>query len=214
MKRTNIKLIEGGITELKDVYQRFTDDFAIDERKEYKHLVGLLTEKKYKLLLAKDLIINEIVGYAFIYEFDHLQAIWLDYFAINKKYRNLGFGTDLFYKLIQYKQDGIGVFLEVEIPEECEGLTREGQIRRINFYERLGAKRLQISYELPTNNGGFPMYLYFKPSTNVQVLSKIQIQEAITGVFDTIHADVNNKHDILKGILATVNDEYFFMIVT
>ncbi|WP_462410810.1 GNAT family N-acetyltransferase [Neobacillus sp. Marseille-QA0830] len=206
----DIEIIEGELEDLRDVYQRFLQDFPPDEIKKYEHLELLLAKKNYRFLLAKHKIFDEIVGYAFTYEFEHVKAIWLDYMAIDERYRNAGYGTLLFNKIAQSKQDGIiGMFIEVEIPEEEDGPKREEQLRRINFYERLGARKLNVPYQLPTNSGGFPMYLYFRPSSNVQLLPKKQIQEAIAEVFGYIHSDVNERETILKEFISLIQDEHF-----
>jgi GNAT superfamily N-acetyltransferase len=198
----DIEIIEGSINDLENVYQRFTTYFASDELKSYQHLKLLMSKKNYKLLLAKDPIIEKIVGYAFIYEFDQLQAIWLDYMAIGNQFRGLGYGTLLFKKLTKWKQNGFrGIFIEVEIPEENEGVMRVNQLRRIRFYEKLGAKKLPIPYQLPTDAGGLPMYLYFWENPNVKRLSKEQIQESIAEVFTIIHSDIKHTNEILKKIL-------------
>jgi GNAT superfamily N-acetyltransferase len=209
MDVTDIEIVEGTIHDLKNVYQRFTADFASDELKSYQHLKLLMSKKKYKLLLAKDPIIDEIVGYAFIYEFNHLQAIWLDYMAIETEFRGSGYGALLFKKLSDWKQHKlIGLFIEVEIPGSDEGVTRENQLRRIRFYERLGAKRLPFPYQLPTIHGGLPMYLYFCPSPQVEKLPKEQIQEAISEVFNTIHSDIKHKDDILMEFYTLIEDDF------
>jgi GNAT superfamily N-acetyltransferase len=196
----DIEIIEGSIDDLENVYQRFTTYFASDELKSYQHFKLLMSKKNYKLLLAKDPIIDEIVGYAFIYEFNQLQAIWLDYMAIDNHFRSSGYGAQLFRNLTKWKKPTNGIFIEVEIPEEKEGGTRENQLRRIHFYERLGAKRLPIPYQLPTNDGGLPMYLYYWPNRDVERLPKEQIQEAIAEVFTSIHSDVKHTDDILNKI--------------
>jgi ribosomal protein S18 acetylase RimI-like enzyme len=210
MMVTEIKIVEGTIHDLKNVYQRFTADFASDELKSFEHLKLLMTKKRYKLLVAKDPMMDEFVGYAFIYEFNHLQAIWIDYIAIDNQLRGSGYGSLLFQKLSNWKQNGfIGLFIEVEIPENDEGATRENQLRRIRFYERLGAKRLTFPYQLPTIHGGLPMYLYFCPSPHVEKLSKEQIKEAISEVFTFIHSDVIQKDDILMEFYTLIEDGFF-----
>ncbi|WHZ02574.1 GNAT family N-acetyltransferase [Neobacillus sp. YX16] len=210
MDVTNIEIVEGTIQDLKNVYQRFTADFASEELKGYEHLKLLMSKRRYKLLLAKDPILHEVVGYAFIYEFDRLQGIWLDYMAIDNQYRGSGYGALLFKKLTKWKQNGFsgGIFIEVEMPEEKEGFTRENQLRRIRFYERLGTKRLPIPYQLPTNDGGLPMYLYFWPSPDVEKLPREQLQEAISEVFNTIHSDVKHKDEILMEFNTLIDDDF------
>ncbi|MEH7309169.1 GNAT family N-acetyltransferase [Neobacillus drentensis] len=203
MKINKIELSEGNLSDLKNVYQRLLSDFPANELKDYNHLKSLLAKGNYKLLLAANK--EEIVGYAFIYEFDHIPVIWLDYLAIDKRFQNLGYGGLFFNKILQSKQAGI--FVEVEIPE-CDKHAGVQQIRRINFYERLGAKRLHIPYKLPTNDGGFPMYLYFRPTSNLHRLPKEQIQAAIAEVFGNIHSDVSDRNAILDEISTFIDDEY------
>ncbi|WP_042458810.1 GNAT family N-acetyltransferase [Neobacillus dielmonensis] len=204
---TDIEIVNGGLVELGFVYQHFIKDFAVEELKNFEQLESLLKSGDYKLLLAIDRTNHEKVGYAFIYEFIQNNAIWLDYMAIIHKYRNKGYGKILMNKIANYKQDELGVFFEVEIP--VEGQDKENQLRRINFYERLSARRLHINYEFPTNNGGFPMYLYFLPSADLKILSKNLIQEALTEAFECIHTDVKNKAKILSHFFSTIEDEQF-----
>jgi len=206
----DIEISEGNVNDLREVYARFKKDFATNERKDYEHLEMLMVKKKYKLILAKHNVFNEIIGYAFIYEINSLKVLWLDYMAIDVKFQNAGYGTLLFNKIAESKQEGIlGIFLEVEIPTEEDSNIKEEQIRRIKFYERLDAHRLNFEYQLPTNNGGFPMYLYFRPSPNVKLLPKEQIKETVASAFEYIHSDVFQRDEILKAFLSTVSDEHF-----
>lgn len=206
----DIEIFEGSIDDLKDVYARFEKDFAADERKDYTHLEMLMLKKKYKLLLAKHKVYKEIIGYAFIYEIDDQKVLWLDYMAIDIKFQNAGYGTLLFNKIVELKQEGIlGMFLEVEIPSDEDEACKDEQFRRIKFYERLGAKKLALDYLLPTNSGGFPMYLYFKPSPSVKLLPKQQIKDTISSAYEYIHSDINRTDDVLNTVLDTIVDEHF-----
>jgi ribosomal protein S18 acetylase RimI-like enzyme len=196
-----IEIVDGGLDELKYVYPLFTKDFPIQEQKTYYQLESLISMGKYKLLVAKYRSNHEMVGYAFIYDLEQANAIWLDYLAITEQSRNKGYGAILLNLLAQYKPDGLGLLFEVEIP--VEGENKNNQLRRVNFYERLGAKKLDVRYEFPTNIGGFPMYLYFKPSSTLQILPKKLIKEAIMEAFENIHTNVKNKQQILARIFST-----------
>ena len=202
-----IDLIEGSIQDLQEVYPRYTEDFAKEEQKSSRQLEALLKGGNYKLLFAIDNAIEQIIGYAFIYEFACMPAIWIDYIAINKEHRGSGYGSEFFKKIAEYKQDGIGVFLEVEMPEAEDKDDRAIQLRRISFYERLGAEKLDVPYLLPTENGGFPMYLYFKSSQRLDILRKEHIQEAITEVYTHIHSDLENAASILKTFITEIHDQ-------
>ncbi|MHC0037613.1 GNAT family N-acetyltransferase [Pseudoneobacillus sp. C159] len=200
-----IRFIEGSLSQFKDVYQCLLEDFPVEEVKGFGHMEELLSSGRYKLLLAMEPNHNVIAGYVFIYVFEGLPAIWLDYLAINQKIRGSGIGTQFFNELVKFKEGVSGMFIEVEKPDDHPGNKREDQLRRIRFYERLGAKKLPISYELPTKSGGFPMYLYYKSAYGDQApLSKEQIESAINEVFHVIHSDVAKKEAILKKILASI----------
>lgn len=204
----DIEILEGSISDLKEIYERFRRDFAVSELKDYSHLEMLMLKKKYKLLLARHRVFNDTIGYAFVFEAPN--ALWLDYMAIDSRFQNAGYGTLLFNKIAEFKQNGkLGIFLEVEIPREEDPALREEQERRIRFYERLGAKRLRLDYRLPAADGGFPMYLYFRPAPGVHFLPDEQIKETIAGVFEYIHSDVSQRDLILKGFLSTIQDESF-----
>ncbi len=202
-----IEIVEGGLEDLKVVYERFKQDFDADERKDFHQLETLIRMKNYKLLLGKFEESGGFIGYAFVFELEKIDALWLDYLAIHPEFQNDGFGTLFFQKIANSNMNKIGIFTEVEIPEIGE--ARETKIRRIHFYERMGAKKLKTRYIFPSNNGGLPMYLYFTPADNVKILPKESIKEAITAVFDTIHSDAENRKKILDKIIPTISDEYF-----
>jgi hypothetical protein len=202
----DIEIVEGDINNLKEIYERFESDFPAAERKDYNHLEMLMIRKKYKLLLAKHKVFNEIIGYAFVYEATS-KVLWLDYMAIDMKFQNAGYGTLLFNKIAEMKADGyLGIFLEVEIPDPNVSDERQ---KRVRFYERLGSKKMQFDYKLPTDHGGFPMYLYFKPNPIVHLLPKEIIKESISSAFDYIHSDIRDRDDILKTFLRSIHDEHF-----
>ncbi len=210
LRENKIEIQEGNLQDLKAVYAALEEEFAPEERKNFNHLAMLMKKGNYKLLLAKDKSLGTVIGYAFIYEIDSIKALWLDYMAIMSKFQNAGYGTALFNKIAEWKKGEVtGIFIEVEIPQAKGGESRENQLRRIRFYERLGAKRLMLAYELPTLRGGFPMHLYFHPASDTRVLYKEQIRHAIASAFSGIHSDIPQKESVLKSFYDKVQDEYF-----
>jgi ribosomal protein S18 acetylase RimI-like enzyme len=201
-----VELIEASLSQFEDVYRCLLEDFPIEEVKGYGQLEGLLAGGHYKLLLAIEPIMNEMVGYAFIYVFEDIPAIWLDYLAINPRLRGTGIGSLVLTQLAQYKNNETGIFIEVEKPKDQPGSKRDDQLSRIRFYERFGAKRMPISYELPTDEGGFSMYLYYKPAENHSPFTTVQIQMAIGEIFQQIHSDVKDQNVILKRILSSFGE--------
>ncbi len=205
----DIDIVDGELEDLQRLYKNFERDFPVNERKELKHLESLMLKKQYKLVLAKHKVFEEIVGYALVYKVEKNKVIWLDYMAIEEKYQDSGYGTLLFNKIIESETKGItGVFMEVEIPDENSACFNE-QKKRIQFYERLGAKKLEINYLLPTKNGGVPLFLYFKPAPNLSFLPKEQIKETIYSVFNYIHTDILERDIIFKKFINEIKDTHF-----
>lgn len=210
LRENRIEILEGNVQDLKAVYAALEEEFAPEERKNFNHLAMLMNKGDYKLLLAKDKSLGTVIGYAFIYEIGSIKALWLDYMAIMNKFQNAGYGTSFFNKIAEWKKgEVIGIFIEVEIPQAEGGRSREDQLRRIRFYERLGAKRLTLAYQLPTLRGGFPMHLYFRPASDTRVLYKKQIQHAIASAYSDIHSDIPQRESVLKSFYDKVQDEYF-----
>jgi ribosomal protein S18 acetylase RimI-like enzyme len=209
-KSEDSKIVRGSIDDLRLIYANFERDFPKNERKDLAHLEKLLIENKYSLILSKHKASEEIIGYALLYKNEINKTLWLDYLAIEEKYQSLGYGTFLFNKIIESEAKGLtGVFMEVEIPDINSDANYNNQIRREKFYERLGAKKLGFDYVLPTNQGGIPLNLYFKPLLNINLLSKEIIKDTIYTVFNDIHSDVKNRDLISQSFVNEINDVYF-----
>ena len=202
-------LNEGSIHDLEVIYDRFEKDFPPDERKERKQIESLMLKNKYKLLIAKHPFLGELLGYAFVYETENPKLIWIDYIAIDPKFQSNGYGTTVFNKIMERCNDGKGIIVEVEKADHENVHIREKQKRRIDFYKRLGACRLNIAYQLPTKDGSIPLDLYFIPKQGVNFLSKDVIQNKICSVFQFIHGDIEHRNIVLDGFINDINDEYF-----
>lgn len=192
----NIELIKGNDSDLMIVNKKLEIDFPPEERKAYSHIESLIQKGRYKLYIARQSAFKKDIGYAFIYEIENPNAIWLDYMAIDPKYQNAGFGSMMFRKIAELTQ-GLGVFLEVEIPDEDDEIN-ENQLKRIRFYEHHGAKKLNFNYHFPTYSGGFPMALYFKPTNGVKRIQKEQILQVIESLFKYVHSDIEETNAILS----------------
>lgn len=207
--QNDIELIEGTAAELREVYPLFEAAFPANERKSCEHLEGLLQKKRYRLLLAKHAALGVLIGYALVFDLPRLNALWLDYMAIDEGFRNGGYGSLLFRKIAGAEpKTSIGVFLEVEIPEDNADHA-SNEVRRIRFYERLGAVKLDVDYRLPTEGGGYPMHLYFRPAPGLTLLPKESIREAIISVYNYIHTDIPNRDGIAKSFLDSAKDARF-----
>ncbi len=202
-------IIEGSIYDLEVIYDRLVKDFPPDERKNKKHIESLMLKNRYKLLIAKDSFLGEMLGYAFVYETENPRLIWIDYIAIDPKFHSNGYGTIFFNKIMERSNDIIGIMVEIEKADHENIHIRENQKRRIDFYKRLGACRLNIDYQLPTKDGSIPLDLYFKPKQGVDFLSKDVIQNKIQSVFEFIHGDIEHRNIVLNGFINDIDDEHF-----
>lgn len=203
----DIELKEGNIDELKGIYSKLQKDFAPDELKSLMHLELLMTQNKYKLILARDRLLNELVGYAFVYEISDPKTLWLDYMVIENRFQGLGYGSLLYEKIAELYSDILGIFSEVEIPDDKDEQYYNQQLRRIKFYERLGARKLPFEYCLPTYDDGLPMYLYFRLSGPAKHITGQQIKNAVGSAFDYIHSDIKHRDKIREYCFASIPDE-------
>lgn len=205
-----IEIIEGALNHLGEIYLRFQTDFPANERKDYNHIKTLMIKKNYKLLIVNSKILDKTIGYAFVCDIESPKSLWIDYMVIYDEFRNAGFGTLLFQKILEvYAKESLGVFIEVEIPNAENEICKIEQNRRIRFYEKLNAKRLSVQYRLPIEGDGFPMYLYFKPNSCTRFLSREQIQQAITWIFNNIHFDKCDRNRIMNQFENSINNECF-----
>jgi len=196
----------GTIDDLDAIYESYALEFPENERKTKDQLKQLLCRGSYILLIAETYVayVNKRVGFACLYVPQNEDFIWLDYLVIERAYQSKGYGSKFFEEMMRLWSDRKGMFIEIEIPEGND----INQVRRIAYYEKLGAKRLPINYHLPTEVDDMAMYLYLKPATilasddkssydNASVnLSKEYIQKAIKLANSTIHWDHANLESV------------------
>ncbi len=205
----NIDIVYGDTNDLKDLYTRFERDFPQSERKELEHLEMLMNTGKYKLVLIKHRGFNEVLGYALLYVSEKTNQLWLDYIAIEENYQGFSYGTLLFNKIIDLESEStMGVFMEIENPDKND-VDYSNQVKRIRFYERLGVKKLNLNYILPTKEGGFPIGLHYKATGNHKMLPEEIIRETINDASNFIHSDIESRGSIFESFASSIKDEYF-----
>lgn len=134
-----------GKDELKYIYDDLMSvHFPQDEIKPWKKISALWDEGKYHGYIWEDEEKN-IIGYALLFQGPN--NYWLlDYYAVNSKERNKGYGSRFLGELKAELADKIaGVIIETENPaygkDEAEKDLRR---RRINFYLRNGCENSGI----------------------------------------------------------------------
>ena len=178
------------------VYADTQKQFPLCEMKPREAVLRLLKSGRYHLLVACD--DKTPVGYLMVYLDSHSQTLWLDYFAVFKPFHGKGYGTCLLPLLKKRYSQMRGCYLEVEKPE----MHKIDSIRRVRFYRRNGAYRLDLNYLYPYAGGVFPMHLFFLPfdAKSKKLLTPEVVFSTIQRVFHDIHPDIPHIEDVLRKI--------------
>lgn len=191
----------GSIVDLQDLYQSYTTEFPENERKSLEQLKALMATDKYRLILLRDGKNGERIGYSFIYVIEEEGILWLDYIVIEKKFQGKGYGSYFFNGIIEcFMREYIAILIEIEIPIGED----KNQVRRLKFYQGLGALPIDIKYMLPTRDGGFPMYLYYKPLNKEVKLSRDSFKNSIKAAYNFIHSDIDGKEALFNEVIASL----------
>lgn len=132
------------------------------------------------------------VGYVVIFEY--LDFIFIDYIAVYKEFHSQGFGGGILEKLREVFRDKKGCFLEVEKPDTENYNT----IRRIKFYQKHGATKLDINYLYPNEKGFLPMDLYYI-NYNSEINQK-DVKDFILALFSSVHSDILHSMEVFNRI--------------
>lgn len=190
----------GKSADLMLIYPSYADAFPVNERKTVEELEALMVKGDYQLMIAENISPSdeiERIGFAFIIKPKAKNFLWLDYLVIDKSVQSRGYGSLFFEYLRQCYSDIKGMYIEVEIPDGID----VNKTRRVSYYERLGATKLPISYQLPLENGSMAMSLYFKSSRNDA--SKIDLEQVIEDIHFAhriIHGDYPHLEDVWSNI--------------
>lgn len=174
MKLEKLNLLDQN--EITFVENNYIKSFPVEERRPTDQMFKLYEDykDKFKILLCiKD---NERIGFITYWKLNTLTFI--EHFAISSVYRQKGYGSKIMQLFIEKISQPI--VLEVEPP------TSHWDIRRINFYERLGFKLWnEIEYKQPSyhqDGKSYPMKL--------MSLREIQLDKDEINVIKLIHSEV------------------------
>lgn len=145
IKYSQIKEINGEyFTQAIEIY-----DLAFPDNEKLSVTVLKENIKQKKLILLVGEENSQVVFMAILCPLLHTDFILLSYVATDENHRGKGIGKNFMeYLAIELKQKQQFLLLEVENP--FIGDNQEIKQRRVNFYQRLGAKTLQnIRYLLP-----------------------------------------------------------------
>lgn len=180
--------------ESKEIYQDMLKQFPPNELKSFERFQELLGEKNYNLYLATSGQVP--VGYAIVAT--DKDIVWLDYLAIFEQFHSHGYGKQILQIFPETFKGVQGCFLEVEQIDEKKPNT----IRRVKFYEGLGATKLSREYFYPTRDGDLAMDLYFLAFEDEFEANTAFTKAAIKNVFELLHGELAHVSEVLTKNLA------------
>ena len=182
-----LDLKEITIEEFKNnIYDKYVSMFPKEERRDWKKIEitydnGI--EHFYKIMLDD----NEI-GFIMLEKINN-KPYYIDYFAIYKEYQNKGYGS----KIIKYLIDNIvledGLIGEIEEVREDDIQT----VRRLDFYEKLGFKRMDSLYYL--YNVYYNPLVYLKNDINKEEIDELLFDYYLV---NTSEEEMNKNCKIIK----------------
>lgn len=176
-------ITKGTIADLSQIYPSFNEEF-INENKDMDYLEKLMENKKYLLLFMKNRQTHENIGYAFVFQSINNKFLWIDYIATFPEYRNKGFGNAFMEKIIsKFKENTLGIFYEIDRHFD----TTQEKIsidKRINFYKRFNAKKLDVDYCFESDGKIVEMDLYFIPVKSINSIDGSLLKDCLIEFFD------------------------------
>lgn len=187
-----MKLFE--TSEFEIVYDDMLKQFPENERNSRQGFYEAVKKKGYKAYLAMDGDTN--AGYVVLYFDEGNKTLWLDYIAVFEEFHCCGYGKMIFEAMKNSFPGFIGCWLEVEKPDENVPNT----IRRVNFYEKLGAFKTKCNYFYPNRTGSIPLDLYFLPFSEGFAFSDDFCAKCVKTVFKAVHCDKPHTKDVFDKI--------------
>lgn len=162
-------LVSSAEPSFEDFYHIYAESIDPREQKSKAAISKMAGRPDYKILLQKKGEL--IVGFSIVFAPRGEAFCLLEYMAVDRPYRSLGFGSKLFLQTAESSKSTGGellpVLLEVDSDREPTA-DQEVRSRRLKFYKRLGCLAIDgLSYILPLPGIGSPpemdLLLYLPP---------------------------------------------------
>ena len=206
------RLVLGTRADVSHIYELIQKQFPEEEIYQIRTFLQMMNNDRYKILLFRRESDFELIGYATTYSMPLCETVWLDLFAVLPQYQNKGYGQKLFNAVYQkYCASAYnGLLLCAEKVDESDPEKAEIQRRRLAFYKKVGAYILQTDFQIPQEDGGFPMYLLYKPRKNVHVLTRQNQMMIVGDMFDYCYKHVKHRQRLFNQIRHTMVEETFY----
>jgi GNAT superfamily N-acetyltransferase len=177
MSKYYIRTLE--ISELKEIYPRIIEDFAVNEYPPIDVLNNHLQQGRQEGYVLCDG--TRDVAYSFCAASSANDYILITLLAIFKEYRGQGIGSVLLNELHKIYANKHAAIVEVEKSEEAQTAEeRDKRLRRIAFYEKEGYCLLKgINYTI----WDIPMHLMVCPLNNGNVMMNEEIEQIMHQIY-------------------------------
>lgn len=187
---------------LDTFYADYAADFPAEERKSRVLLEELLRRGAYRIIGARDRESGALAAYLMGYPVCEGHHFWLDFYAVRRAGRGAGLGSWILRNLHRIVPCE-GLFIEVDPVRPDDG-DDSPAVRRIRFYERMGAWPLPVDYSLLLEDGSlFPMLLYYLPWTGTAP-DRAAVATAITTTFEYTYGVMPEAYPIWRDTLAMI----------
>jgi len=195
-------------SEVDAVLQIYSSSFLPVETKPVTTVMAMLkNDRNYRLFVC--LKNSKVVGFSLLYIFDAFKVGLLDYMAVGSSEQGKGIGKAIFeYTFSSFQEivkDSIGLILEVQKEQDAKDSSeRKIREKRIEFYQKQGAKMILDNYLLPPQAGSVAevTYLLIVPCRKISHIPG----QLLLKIIEAIHVNVYmyNQKDLLKRLESSV----------
>ncbi len=175
----------------EDVMGIYLEAFPDNERQTEDKIKYRVEHGNYNLIIAQRN--KSVAGFSLVFPFTDLNFGLLDYMAVQKDQRGLGVGSKLLAKTLEFlKQDVTSGFLILEVEDPAFGsvLERAARLRRVRFYQKLGAKVVtNFKYLMPPLAGDSPtnMLLMIYAEDDRMLLNPQTLTNIVTDIYSRVY---------------------------
>ncbi|MFM7450526.1 MAG: GNAT family N-acetyltransferase [Leptolyngbyaceae cyanobacterium] len=185
--------------EIKDVTQEdfraaiqiYIDSFPQNQRLPVDLIIERVKAGTHKILVG--LTENNVVSMAILHPLVKTGFVLLEYLAVHKKFRGQGVGVSFIEYIFQAFRHS-NEYLIIEVDNPAFGDEKGDKIRRIRFYEKVGAVAIKdVRYLLPPLTGDIPteMNLMIFPEYNQKIDGNL-VRTIIKEIYQQVYSRNEN----------------------
>jgi GNAT superfamily N-acetyltransferase len=187
-----------------DLYALYSDTISAREQKSKTELCAMVGRPDYRFLVAQEG--TTVVGFSITFVPANESFCLLEYMAIHERCRNRGLGRQLFQETVRSVQKEF-IILEADSDREPSA-DNEIRRRRLNFYRRLGCRRIEgCAYILPLPGEGPPpeMDLLVRAANATPTIPRVKLRRWLEVIYSDVYRCAKDDPRIGR-MMASVRD--------